>query len=52
MNWLAENVVGRIPEFDELTEAAQALVKLQGVKVEETTDTEENQREDSGIGRS
>ncbi|MBT9779223.1 BMP family ABC transporter substrate-binding protein [Clostridium sp. MCC353] len=52
MNWLADNVVGRIPEFDELTEAAQALVKLQGVKVEETTDTEENQCEDSGIGRS
>ena len=42
MNWLAENVVGRIPEFDELAEEAQALVKLQGVKVEETMDTEEN----------
>lgn len=31
MNWLAENVVGRIPEFDELTEEAQVLSNFQGV---------------------
>lgn len=31
MNWLAENVVGRIPEFDELTEEAQQLSAFQGV---------------------
>lgn len=31
MNWLAENVVGRIPEFEELTEEAQVLSDFQGV---------------------
>lgn len=31
MDWLAENVVGRIPEFDELTEEAQVLSDFQGV---------------------
>lgn len=36
MNWLAENVIGRIPDFEELTEEAQALLRLQGVKNEET----------------
>lgn len=35
MNWLAENVVGRIPEFDELTEEAQVLSNFQGVYQEE-----------------
>ena len=36
MNWLAENVVGRIPAFDELTEEAQQLSDYQGIyKVEE-----------------
>ncbi len=29
MDWLAENVVGRIPDFDELNEEAQGLVMLQ-----------------------
>lgn len=36
MDWLAENVIGQIPEFEELTEEAQALVQLQGVKIDET----------------
>ena len=40
MDWLAENVIGEIPEFEELTEEAQALVQLQGVKIDETTNTE------------
>lgn len=40
MDWLAENVIGQIPEFEELTEEAQALVQLQGVKIDETTNTE------------
>ncbi len=31
MNWLAENVIGRIPEFSELNEEARGLVRLQGV---------------------
>lgn len=35
MDWLAENVIGRIPELEELTEEAQALVQLQGIKVDE-----------------
>lgn len=41
MNWLAESVIGRIPEPEELTEDAQALLMLQGVKVDENGDTEE-----------
>ena len=40
MDWLVENVVGQIPEFEELTEEAQTLVQLQGVKIDETTNTE------------
>lgn len=39
MDWLAENVVGVIPKFSELSENAQAVVRLQGVKNE--TDGEE-----------
>ncbi|MCM1088885.1 MAG: BMP family ABC transporter substrate-binding protein [Muribaculaceae bacterium] len=39
MDWLAENVVGKIPDFEELTEEAQKLVQLQGLKIDET-DTE------------
>lgn len=41
MDWLAENVVGVIPEFRDLTEEAQALVRLQGVKEDERRDAEE-----------
>lgn len=51
MNWLAENVEGQIPDIDSFTPEAQALVRLQGVKIEETA-TEEKKREDSGTGRS
>lgn len=36
MDWLAENVVGQIPELKELTEEAQALVQVQGIKINET----------------
>ena len=36
MDWLAENVVGKIPEYDELTEEARELVQLQGVRIDET----------------
>lgn len=32
MDYLAQNVVGRIPEIDELTDVAKTLVSLQGVK--------------------
>ena len=32
LDWLAENVVGEIPDFDSLTEAAQAVVRLQGIR--------------------
>lgn len=31
MDWLAENVIGRIPELDELTEEAKKTVLLQGI---------------------
>lgn len=37
MDWLAENVVGHIPEFEELTEEAQRLVQLQGISVDESS---------------
>ena len=32
MNWLAQNVVGYIPEIGEMNERAQELMQLQGVK--------------------
>lgn len=48
MNWLAENVVGQLPAFEELTDEAQSLVRLQGQTIYENTDMEEQQREDSG----
>ncbi len=36
MNWLAENVEGEIPEFDDLREEAKSIVSLKGVsEVEE-----------------
>ena len=50
MNWLAENVVGRIPDFDELTPEAQSLVRLQGVKLDDNEDAEDKQIEDTGSG--
>lgn len=35
MDWLADNVIGKIPESDELTEDAMELVGFQGIKVDE-----------------
>ena len=35
MDWLVDNVTGKIPEFEELTEEAQPLVSLQGIKADE-----------------
>ena len=32
MDYLAENVIGRIPSIDELTDVARARVSLQGVR--------------------
>ena len=48
MNWLAENVEGSVPEPEELTEEAQDLVKLQGIKLEKNTEAAEANHEDSG----
>jgi hypothetical protein len=36
MNWLAENVIGDIPEIDELKDAAKSLVNVMGVNDEDT----------------
>lgn len=36
MDWLAENVIGKIPELDELTDDARTLVEYQGIKVDES----------------
>ena len=41
MNWLTENVVGQIPSFDELTEEARSLVRIQGQTIYENMDMEE-----------
>lgn len=38
MDWLTEGILGRIPEFEELTKEAQALVQLQGIKTDETSE--------------
>ncbi len=35
MNWLADNIIGRIPSLDELREDAHAVVKLEGTNKEE-----------------
>lgn len=37
MDWLAENVVGKIPDISELTDEARALVEFQGIKVDESS---------------
>ena len=36
MDYLAENVIGRIPKIDELSDIAKALVSMQGVRNGET----------------
>ena len=40
MEWLAENVVGKVPEFEELTDEAKRLVQLQDIEIDETAATE------------
>ena len=42
MNWLAENVIGEIPRFEELTEEAQMLSGLQGVYKDEENEKSGN----------
>ena len=37
MNWLAENVVGKIPTIDELNEEAQKVVKIHGISKQKST---------------
>ena len=51
MDWLAENVIGKIPELDELTEEAQALVKFQGIKVDESFSEKNVSVQVSGAGQ-
>lgn len=43
MNWLNDNVVGRIPSFDDLTEAAQKVVKSCGMPILWADDTEDKE---------
>ena len=35
MDWLAENVIGSIPDKEELKEQAEPVIKQQGVKKNE-----------------
>jgi len=39
MDYLADNVIGRIPSIDELTEVARALVSLQGVRATQSSES-------------
>lgn len=49
MDWLAENVIGKVPELDELTDEARTLMEFQGIKVDESgTD----KGEDAQVGES
>ena len=41
MDYLAENVVGRIPKIDELSDVAQRLVSLQGIRAAGGRDADE-----------
>ncbi len=38
MNWLADNVVGEIPDLDELSEKAKPIVEMRGIHKEEKDD--------------
>lgn len=40
MDYLIDNVIGRIPAIDELTEVAQTLVSLQGVRATQSRESE------------
>lgn len=52
MNWLAENVVGSIPDPEEFAPESRELVRLRGVKTDEGTEEEkENEGENTGTGR-
>ena len=62
MNWLVENVVGSVPDLEELTDEAKDLVRLQGIKLDEGKDDpipvcavervqSGGNNEDSGTGR-
>jgi hypothetical protein len=31
MDWLLDNVIGKIPSMDELSEGAEAIVMVQGI---------------------
>ena len=41
MDYLAQNVIGRIPDIHELTDVAKALVSMQGVRTGESKKTGE-----------
>ena len=40
MDYLVDNVIGRIPTIDELTDVAQTLVSLQGVRPTQSRENE------------
>ncbi len=50
MGWLCDNVVGQIPPVELFKPEAQAMIRMNGVKMEETG-TEEKKGENSGAGR-
>ena len=50
MGWLCDNVVGQIPAIELFKPEAQAMIRANGVKAEETG-TEEKKSENSGAGR-
>ena len=45
MDYLADNVIGRIPPIEELSDVAQGLVSLQGIRAA----TDAAQKDDAGI---
>ena len=47
MDWLNENVVGRIPSVDEFKDDARAFLEALGVEVEEPEETDGNDAADS-----
>lgn len=42
MDYLVENVIGRIPAIDELTSVAQTLVSLQGIRTAQSRESDSN----------
>ena len=50
MNWLAENVVGEIPDLDQLSEKARPIVEMRGVHKETVNDDEGSSVEDEDTG--